>query len=421
MSETKNEKNIVAIITMFFIFAMISFVTNMAAPFGNIWGMTYNWAGMAGNLMNFTAYLVMGIPAGNMLIKYGYKKTALIALIVGAVGLGIQLLSGVVNNIYVYLLGALICGFCVCMLNTVVNPMLNLLGGGGNTGNQLVQAGGTLNSLSATATPVLTGFLVGTLTKDSFPDVAPLIITGIVIFLAAFCIISFIKIKEPQGDLKNVTYERSPLAFRHCLLGIIAIFFYVGIEIATPGMMNQWISREGGFEGAAAVAGSLAGIYWFLMLCGRLTSTIISGKVSTRTQMITVSTVGIILIVAAIFTGDVTTTLNIDLGIIKIENATVPLSCVFIFLCGLCTSIMWGGIFYLSTEGLGKYTAKASGIFMVMVFGGGMMPFFQDLVLVQQLGISYLNSYWLIVAMLAYILFYSIWGCKNVNKDIKVD
>lgn len=421
MSETKNEKNIVAIITMFFIFAMISFVTNMAAPFGNIWGMTYNWAGMAGNLMNFTAYLVMGIPAGNMLIKYGYKKTALIALIVGAVGLGIQLLSGVVNNIYVYLLGALICGFCVCMLNTVVNPMLNLLGGGGNTGNQLVQAGGTLNSLSATATPVLTGFLVGTLTKDSFPDVAPLIITGIVIFLAAFCIISFIKIKEPQGDLKNVTYERSPLAFRHCLLGIIAIFFYVGIEIATPGMMNQWISREGGFEGAAAVAGSLAGIYWFLMLCGRLISTIISGKVSTRTQMITVSTVGIILIVAAIFTGDVTTTLNIDLGIIKIENATVPLSCVFIFLCGLCTSIMWGGIFNLSTEGLGKYTAKASGIFMVMVFGGGMMPFFQDLVLVQQLGISYLNSYWLIVAMLAYILFYSIWGCKNVNKDIKVD
>ena len=405
MSQTnKNQKNLVAIITMFFIFAMISFVTNMAAPFGNIWGMSYNWAGMAGNLMNFTAYLIMGIPAGNMLIKYGDKKTALIAHIIVAICRGHQLLSGVVNTIFVYLLGALICGFCVCMLNTVVNPMLNLLGGGGNTGNQLVQAGGTLNSLSATATPILTGFLVGTLTKDSFPDVAPLIITGIVVFLAAFFVISAIQINEPQGDLKNVTYEKSPLAFRHCLLGIIAIFFYVGIEIATPGMMNQWISREGGFEGAAAVAGSLAGIYWFLMLCGRLISTVISGKVSTRVQMITVSTVGIALIVAAIFTGDVTTTLNIDLNIIKIENATVPLSCVFIFLCGLCTSVMWGGIFNLSTEGLGKYTAKASGLFMVMVFGGGMMPFFQDLVLVQQLGISYLNSYWLIVAMLAYIL-----------------
>ncbi|MCQ2212155.1 MAG: MFS transporter [Bacteroidaceae bacterium] len=415
----EQKRNWVAIITMFFIFAMISFVTNMAAPFGNIWGMSYEWAGMAGNLMNFTAYLIMGIPAGNMLIKYGYKKTALIALIVGAIGLGIQLTSGIVNNIYVYLLGALVCGFCVCMLNTVVNPMLNLLGGGGNTGNQLVQAGGTLNSLSGTATPILAGALVGTLTKDSFPDVAPLIITGIVIFLAAFAVISFIKIEEPQGDLKNVTYEKSPLAFRHCLLGIIAIFFYVGVEIATPGMMNQWISREGGFEGAATVAGSLAGIYWFLMLVGRFTSTFISGKVSTRAQMITVSAVGIILIVAAIFTGDITTTLNVNLGFITIENATVPLSCVFIFLCGLCTSVMWGGIFNLSTEGLGKYTAKASGLFMVMVFGGGMMPFFQDLVVRPITG--YLGSYWLIVAMLAYILYYSIWGCKNVNKDIKVD
>jgi len=414
----QQKRNWVAIITMFFIFGMISFVTNMAAPFGNIWGMSYDWAGMMGNMMNFAAYLFMGIPAGNMLIKYGYKKTALIALIVGAVGLGIQLLSGVVSNIYVYLLGALVCGFCVCMLNTVVNPMLNLLGGGGNTGNQLIQAGGTINSLTGTATPFLAGALVGTLTKDSFPDVAPLIITGIVIFLAAFCIISFIKIEEPQANLSTVTYERSPWAFRHAALGFIAIFFYVGIEIATPNIMNMWISRMD-FEGAAAVAGSLAAIYWFLMLVGRFASTAISGKISTRAQMITVSAAGIALIVAAIFTGDVTTTLNINLGFITIENATVPLSCVFIFLVGLCTSVMWGGIFNLATEGLGKYTAKASGMFMTLVVGGGVMPLVQERLVVPVVG--YLASYWLIVAMLAYILYYAVVGCKNVNKDIKVD
>ena len=416
MAEQK--RNWVAIITMFFIFGMIAFVTNMAAPFGNIWGMSYDWAGMMGNMMNFLAYAFMGIPAGNMLIKYGYKKTALIALIVGAIGLGIQLLSGIVSNIYVYLLGALICGFCVCMLNTVVNPMLNLLGGGGNTGNQLVQAGGTLNSLTGTLTPMLTGALVGTLTKDSFPDVAPLIITGIVVFLAAFGIISFIKIEEPQGDLKEVSYEHSPWAFRHAALGFVAIFFYVGIEIATPGIMNQWISRMS-WEGAAAVAGSLASIYWLLMLIGRLVSTTISNKVSTRTQMITVSTVAICLVIAAICTGNVEINLNLNLGFIKIENATVPLSCVFIFLCGLCTSVMWGGIFNLSTEGLGKYTAKASGWFMALVVGGGIMPLVQERLVVPAVG--YLASYWLIVAMLAYILYYALIGCKNVNKDIKVD
>ena len=421
----KQERNWVAIITMFFIFGMISFVTNMAAPFGNIWGFKYEWAGMAGNLMNFLAYLFMGIPAGNMLIKFGYKKTALIALAVGFIGLGIQWLSSKVGadvavceiagqicslNLFIYLLGALVCGFCVCMLNTVVNPMLNLLGGGGNSGNQLIQAGGTINSLTGTLTPMLVGVLIGTLTKNTtMAEVSPLVIAGMVIFAVSFCIISFVKIEEPQGDLSNVTYERSPLAFRHCLLGIIAIFFYVGIEIGVPNEMNMWISRLP-FEGAAAVAGSLAAAYWFLMLCGRFLSTIISGKVSTRTQMITVSSVAILLLLCAIFTGNIN---------ISLFGGEVPLSCLFIFLCGLCTSIMWGGIFNLSTEGLGKYTAKASGLFMAMVVGGGIMPFIQDNLVRPVTG--YLGSYWLIIAMIAYILFYSLWGSKNVNKDIKVD
>lgn len=436
MTQSTQKRSLVAIVTMFFIFAMISFVTNMAAPFGNIWGFKYEWAGMAGNLMNFTAYLFMGIPAGNMLIRYGYKKTALIALAVGAIGLGIQLLSSVVGgnvvviggenpttlNLFIYLLGALVCGFCVCMLNTVVNPMLNLLGGGGNKGNQLVQAGGTLNSLSGTLTPLLVGMLVGTLTKETtMAAVAPLVTTGIVIFVAAFIIISFIRIQEPQANLKQVKYEHSPLAFRHCLLGVIAIFFYVGIEIGIPGELNAWISREN-FEGAAAVAGSLAALYWLMMLIGRFLSTIISGKVSTRAQMITVSSVAILLVLIAIFLPEDITFKSPEIAALNIMSGQVPLKCLFLFLCGLCTSVMWGGIFNLATEGLGKYTAKASGLFMMMVVGGGIMPFIQDWI-ARVLGggtFGYINSYWLVVAMLAYILYYSVVGSKNINKDIPV-
>ncbi len=430
--QTSNKSNTIAIATMFFIFAMISFVTNMAAPFGNIWGFRYEWAGMAGNLMNFTAYLFMGIPAGNMLIKYGYKKTALIALAVGAVGLAIQLLSSIVGddvvviggevpttlNLFIYLLGALVCGVCVCMLNTVVNPMLNLLGGGGNRGNQLIQTGGTLNSLAGTLTPMLVGMLVGTLTKETtMAAVAPLVITGIVIFVLAFCIISQVKIVEPQSNLSKVKYEHTPLAFRHCLLGVIAIFFYVGIEIGIPGELNAWISRES-FEGAAAVAGSLAALYWLMMLIGRFLSSIISGKVSTRTQMVTVSVVALVLVLIAIFLPEDITFKSPEISALNITSGEVPMKCLFLFLCGLCTSVMWGGIFNLATEGLGKYTAKASGIFMMMVVGGAIMPYIQDWI---GRTYGYVDSYWLIVAMLAYILYYSIIGSKNVNTDIPVN
>ncbi len=425
------KKPIVAIVTMFFIFAMISFVTNMAAPFGNIWGFRYEWAGMAGNLMNFLAYLFMGIPAGNMLIKYGYKKTALIALAVGAIGLGIQLLSSVVGadvivvngevpttlNLFIYLLGALVCGFCVCMLNTVVNPMLNLLGGGGNRGNQLVQMGGSCNSLAGTLTPMLVGMLIGNLTaQTSMAEVSPLVITGIVIFVVSFIIISFVKIEEPQSNLSKVKYEHSPLAFRHCLLGVIAIFFYVGIEIGIPGEMNAWLSRQS-FEGAAAVAGSMAALYWLMMLIGRLLSSAISGKVSSKVQLITVSTVAIILVLIAIFLPENITFQSPAIDALNIKSGAVPMKCLFLFLCGLCTSVMWGGIFNLATEGLGKYTAKASGIFMMMVVGGGVMPYIQDWI---GRSAGYIESYWLVVAMLLFILYYALIGSKNVNKDIPV-
>ena len=431
MTQTNQKRPVVAIITMFFMFAMISFVTNMAAPFGNIWGFRYEWAGMAGNLMNFAAYLFMGIPAGNMLIRYGYKKTALIALAVGAVGLGIQLLSSVAGgnvvviggenptylNLFIYLLGAFVCGFCVCMLNTVVNPMLNLLGGGGNKGNQLVQTGGALNSLAGTLTPLLVGVLVGTLTKETtMSAVTPLVMAGIAIFVLAFIVISFVKIDEPQANLSNVKYEHSPLSFRHCRLGVIAIFFYVGIEIGIPGELNAWISRES-FEGAAAVAGSLAALYWLLMLVGRFISSIISGKVSTRTQMVTVCTTAILLVLIAIFLPESIKFKSPEIGFLHIQSGEVPLKCLFLFLCGLCTSVMWGGIFNLATEGLGKYTAKATGLFMMMVVGGGIMPYIQDYI---GRTAGYVNSYWLVVAMLAYILFYSLIGSKNVNKDIPV-
>lgn len=298
--------------------------------------------------MNFAAYLFMGIPAGKMLTKFGYKKTALIALIVGIVGLVFQYLSSlfgagsyvftydsvpVALNLIIYLLGAFICGFCVCMLNTVVNPMLNLLGGGGNKGNQLIQVGGTLNSLTGTLTPLLAGILVGTVTAEtSMSDVAPLLFIGMAVFAISFVIISRVSIPEPTLGKVAPKYERSPLAFRHCVLGVIAIFFYVGIEIGIPMELNFYVTKLP-FEGAAAIGGSLAAAYWLLMMIGRACSSAISGKVSTKTQLTTVSAVAILLLIIAIFMPESVT--------ISFSGHDVPAKAFLIPACGLCTSVMW--------------------------------------------------------------------------------
>lgn len=434
--------NIVAIIAMCFLFAMISFVTNLAAPLGTIWKNSYEWSGMVGNFMNFLAYLIMGIPAGTLLTRIGYKKTALWGMAIGAVGVFLQWLSckcgsdvatfsvsgsPVMLNFLIYLLGAFVCGFCVCMLNTVANPMLNMLGGYGKKGNQLLQLGGSLNSLSATLTPLFVGVLIGAVTdRTSMADVSPLLWIAMGVFVVAFIIISFVRIPEPhiqkKGEVKAKN-DNSAWDFRHTVLGVIGIFFYVGIEVGIPGVLIFYLNDSAvsgvNAANATAVAGAVAAVYWLLMLVGRLSSSAISGKVSSKAQLTVVSATAIVLILLAIFTP---VSVRVSMPAYSVESgfsmAQVPISALFLVLCGLCTSVMWGGIFNLAVEGLGKYTAQASGIFMMMVVGGGVMPLIQNAIADS---VGYMASYWLVIAMLAYIFYYAVAGSKNVNKDINVN
>ena len=434
---TKNQSSIIAIITMMFLYAMISFVTNLAAPIGVIWknafqGDSANTVGMLGNAMNFLAYAFMGIPAGKLLTKIGYKKTALTGICLGFVGVLIQFTSGAfgadarVMGFVVYLLGAFIGGFCVCILNTVVNPMLNLLGGGGNRGNQLNLIGGTLNSLTGTFTPLLVGALIGTVTKETaMVDVSLVMYIAMGVFAFAFIALLFIPIQDPQigKTTASTVFEHSPWAFRHFVLGAIGIFFYVGIEVGIPGTMIFYLSDTtaagGGILGnAVAIAGTVAATYWFLMLVGRFTAGFVANKISSKT-MVTVATIcAIAFIIIAMLLGKSTTiSMPVFTGS-SFEMVVVPVAAVFFVLCGLCTSIMWSSIFNLATEGLGKYTAAASGIFMMMVVGGGVLPLLQNFIADKA---GYLISYIVPLIGLAYLCFYAVVGSKNVNKDIPVE
>lgn len=416
MTKQNKSLTIITIIAMMFLYAMIAFVTNLAAPVGKIWGASFEdpaqaeRMGMLGNLFNFLAYLIMGIPAGNFLAKYGYKKTALTAIFLGFIGIAIQWSSGMFDNFFVYLAGALVCGFCVCMLNTVTNPMLNLLGGGGNRGNQLNLVGGTLNSLSGALTPMLVGSIIGeSLADKGIDDVNIVLYIAMAVFAVVYLVIRLTPIAEPSKVGEQVTYERSPWSFRHLTLGVIAIFFYVGVEVGIPATLISYLTPKVGF----AVAGLIAGRYWVMMLIGRFIGSTIGGKVSSRAMVICVSSVAIALMVAAMLIGDTIMAKTFVQGAVM----EIPLASTLLVLCGLCTSVMWGSIFNMATEGLGKYTAKASGIFMMMVVGGGIVPQIQSIIASHNILLSYIVP----VIGVAYILFYALWGSKNVNKDIKID
>ena len=415
----KKKGNVLAIGIMFFLFAMISFVTGLQNPMGIIakaqFGAT-NLMSQLGNAANFIAYAFLGLPAGFLLKGKGYKFTALVAVAVGFIGVGISYLSGVLESFPVYLLGAFVSGFSMCMLNTVVNPMLNTLGGGGNKGNQLIQLGGSINSLSATIVPVLAGYLIGEVTANTqVADVNPALFTAMGIFALAFVIIVFSHIPEPELEAaaaegeqkKEGTLEsiKGALAHKNLVFGIIAIFLYVGIEVGIPNVANLYMTSPDGLGMATAVAGSLVGAYWFLMLVGRLVGSAVGAKVSSKTMMVAVSSAAILFILLGIFLPKGLT--------LELLDAQVPVAILFFILCGLCTSVMWGAVFNLAVEGLGKYTSIASGLFMVMVCGGGILPLVQGAAADMA---GYINSYWVLVAALVYMLWFALFGSKMTKK-----
>ena len=389
MTQEKKNGKIIAIITMIFLFGMISFVTNLAAPMGIVLKNQFdvsNALGMLGNFGNFIAYAVMGIPSGILLQRVGYKKTALIAVAIGFIGVGIQFLSGHSSPemaFAVYLIGAFVAGFSMCLLNTVVNPMLNKLGGEGNKGNQLIQVGGSFNSVMATITPMFVGILIaGSIEKATISQIFPVMYTAMAVFAFAFFVLLFVRIPEPNAATTTEpisTLMKGALKFRHFVLGAIAIFVYVGIEVGVPGTLNLFLTdpvEKGGAGIASTISGFVVGTYWFLMLIGRLAGASLGAKVSSKAMLTFTSGLGLILVFLAIFSST-GTLVNLPVlqqsatGGLSFGFAEVPINAMYLVLVGFCTSIMWGGIFNLAVEGLGKYLAAASGLFMVLVCGGG--------------------------------------------------
>jgi len=410
-----------AIIVMIALFAMIAFVTNLCSPMAiivkNDFGAS-NVLAQIGNYGNFIAYLLMGVPAGMLISKFGYKKTALIGLGIGIAGILIQWLSGHVGKesaFLVYLIGAFVSGFTMCILNCVVNPMLNLLGGGGNKGNQLIQIGGVFNSSAAVAVYIIMGALIGDATKAHIDAATPALMIALAIFVIGFVTLLFTQIEEPEQAPVDISLVKGAMKYRHFVLGVIAIFLYMGVEVGTPTYILQYLtSPEMGMD--ASIVGLIVAVYWLMMLVGRFVGGAIGSKVSSRAMITTVSAATLVLVAFGMF-APTSITVNvpgIDWANLNLIWAEVPVGIFAFLLVGLCTSVMWGGIFNMAVEGLGKYTAIASGIFMTMVFGCAVMVAIQGYVADLT---DYMTSYWVVLFCAAYILFYALIGSKNVNKD----
>ena len=431
MENASFRRILVPALAMFILYGLLALVTHLSAPIGAVWKVQpgidgSNFLGMAGNMMTFGAYLFMGIPAGRMLMCIGYKRTALAALALGVAGTVVQLVSGRVlvgtalggipANYFVYLFGTFICGFACCMLNIVINPMLNTLGGGGRRGNQLICFGGGVNSIVSTLAPVVVMLLIGEVTaKTSFSDVDPLLWAVLFIFAFAFVAFRFVDLPEPTAMRNDADAAAgkvgifSPFRFRHAAVGIVGICFYIGIEIGVPGILNLWmLDPRGSFEAVSpAVAGSVTGMFFFLMLVGRFSGSYVGGKFSSRAILIFCGFAALACIVSGVCLMGVMSPMPVFNGR-GFEIVHVPLGTCLLAFTGLFASVMWAAAYNLIVEGLGRFTEAASGLVMTMLVGGGVLPLVQGW-MADRFG--YVASYAIPAFGALYLAVYGIWFC----------
>ena len=387
------------IATMFMLFSMIQFLLNFAGSMGVVLQNQFhvsNALAQFGSAALFLAFLFLGLPGGMILRRWGYRVTALVATGFACAAFAVQLVSGWAASFPVYVVGAFLSGAAACLLNLVVNPMLNSLGGGGNRGNRLVLVGCSLNMVCGMLAPLVTGLMVGgDVGGAKVADVAPVQAVGLVLFVLASAIVWFSNLPEPHlessplraNDLKTV------FSFRHFAFGVLAIFLYEIIESGIPNMANLYMSNMK--EVGPAVAGSVISCYWLTMTVGCAVGGMVGARVSPRTMMAYCSLAGAGLLAAVV---------AMPCEMMTVFGKTIPKSMALMACCGFCTSIMWGSIFNLAVEGLGKHLELASGIFMTMVCGGMLLPL-QGL-LADHVGI--LNSYGLTMALFAYLFVYAV-------------
>lgn len=372
----------------------------------------------------FLGYLLNSSLGGKWIDRYGYKPTLMRALGFMILGLLFYLSSSAVATYFsdygiivgldyipygyfVFLLGSFFMGTAAAILQVVINPYVASYQLPNTQPVQRMSIVCAINSFGTTIAPFfVTGVMFAGVALDSVDSsqlIAPFAVMTIIITIVAMITyrLKLPNIEGTYGD-SDEKQQRSIWSFRHLKLGVITIFFYVGAEVAIGVNVNlNAIELLESGEGISffghdnivlwgldlGIPALLATLYWGGLMVGRIFSSFLN-SISERTQLVTVAISAIVLTLIAILTNNLWVLISV----------------------GLCHSIMWGAIFTLAVKGLKEYTSKASGVFMMGVFGGAVFPLLQGF-MADSLG-SWRWTWSLVIICELVILYYALYGSR---------
>ena len=425
--QKQTQSYLVPFIIMVVLMALVGLITNLNGQFQA--PMKAAFLLMAGAQTNtlttlitfafFLGYLAMGIPSAKCIEQKGYKNTLITGLLGLIVAFGIYELSAYIfeaidivkfqptidaaraagegykyegavvipTAYYVFLVAAFVAGSALTFLQAVLNPYIVACNVNGTTGVTRQSIAGTANSAMTTIGPLIVAYVIFSgksgldieLSSLYIPFLVLIVlVAGLIAALTQLHLPTIASAEKKEGEV----LEKSIWSFSHLALGVVAIFMYVGVEVCVGNNINLYAENEGLSNPAL-----LATIYWGLMLVGRFCGSFLS-SVSASKQ----------LLVASICAG------------LLVLTGMVLNSPYFLIGAGLCHSIMWGAIFSLAIDKLGKYTSAGSGALMMGIVGGAILPLIQG-VLADSLG-SWQFTWIIVIIGEAYLLYYAVAGHK---------
>ena len=385
---------LILMVSLFFLFGFVTVLNDILIPHLKSLFNLQNWQAMLVQSCFFGAFFIMSMPAGWLIGKVGYKKGIVIALGLLAVGLLLFIPASMVISYGFFLFALFIVGSGITTLQVAANPYISALGKPEKAATRLNLAG-SLNSFATTIGPMVGAYFIfidGTVVERAAAVRIPYI--GLAIFVGLLALaISRVQLPEiiptKKKEEKN-TDGSSAWNYSHLVLGALAIFFYVGAEVACGSIIiNYFAEPDMGGIGEVEAANYVS-LYWGGLMVGRFIGIFALQKIKMERGLFAVSIIALFLVLVTMFSSG------------EIAKWSV---CAI----GLCCSVMWPCIFPLGIRGLGTHTNHGSGIMIAMIVGGALVPPLQGY-LADVIG--YHMSFLIVLVCFAYILFYALIGHK---------
>ncbi len=433
MSKKSYVISITIIGIFFFIFGFVTWLNGILIPYLKISCEITNFQSLFVAFAFYISYTIMALPSSWVLKKTGFKNGMSVGLIVMALGSLVFVPAAMTRTFGLFLSGLFVMGTGLAILQTASNPYITIIGPR-ETAARRISIMGICNKLAGAIAPLILAYFIfsdgdaflkslegmDAAAKASALDglaarvIGPYIVMAIVLFLLGL-LIRFAPLpevedeKESEEEMATISGKINIFQFPHLILGAIALFFYVGIEVvAGDTIIRYGMSLDVPIESAKY----FTSLVLIAMVVGYIIGIVLIPKILSQKNLLALSAIsGIIFsLIAILIPAQAAVGFPfIDLMTFQKVDLQLPYTVLFIALLGLSNAIVWPAIWPLAIHGLGKFIKTGSALLIMSIAGGALLPLLWGYI-ADHSGAQ--QAYWIGIPCYLFILYFALWGHK---------